>query len=503
MLLRPFIALLMLAAFTGQSSFAAEGLENGKAIYEKRCWWCHGKEGAGDGPASQHLNPPPRDLTLGLYKWKSTPFDELSPSDDDFYNMIAGGPDRGIHGWTGLGDTSMPGWADLLSRQDIKDVAAYIKTFAGLEKALKPPVSLSGKISPDKDGLLSGRKLFKDNCSECHGEAGRGDGTKKLKDDWGARTWPRDLTKGWTFRMGNRPEDIYTRVTVGIPGTQMPSFADPASRKVMTEAERWEVANYAASLDEPERRPVTGVLKAVKTDGSAPTQASDRIWDRAGYATYHLFPQIIAGERAYTPSLNSVSIKAVYDQSDIAFLIEWDDPTNSMPWDEKAQRIADGVPFPDGFAIQFPAEIKGAERPYFGMGGPKPVAIWSWQSPGSEDSGQTVKSIEARGAGRLSQIDDHGVSATGAYENGRWRVVVKGPLRPGKGPVLEEGRFIPVAFAAWDGSNGDNAGKHVMTGWEWAVLEKEAPRSFNIWPFAIGALVFAAEMFWLFSARRR
>src|ERR1700675_4005999 len=39
---------------------SAEGLQGGKAIYFKKCVWCHGPKGTGDGPAADRLWPRPR-----------------------------------------------------------------------------------------------------------------------------------------------------------------------------------------------------------------------------------------------------------------------------------------------------------------------------------------------------------------------------------------------------------------------------------------------------------
>ena len=502
MIFRFLIFFLLLASFSHPA--LADDIDRGKVIYDKRCSWCHGAEGAGDGPAAEFLNPPPRDFTLGLYKWKSTPFDEYTPSDEDFARMIAGeSAHKKVSGWDGMSRTSMPGWGDLLSKDEVREVAAYIKSLAGLEKAEKPSISTSGKVDASKESIERGRKIFKDACSECHGNEGRGDAAKKLRDDWGARTWPRDLTKGWSFRAGNRPEDIYTRVTAGINGTQMPSFADPASKKTMTEEERWDVANYAASLDEPQRKPKPeSVLKAVRADNSLPSAPEDAAWDKAEVSNYYLFPQIIAGEKAYTPSLDSISVKALYNDREIAFLLEWDDPTNSMPWDDKSKEIAGGELFPDGVAIQIPADIKGNERPYFGMGGAKPVIIWRWQSENEPGAGQSVKTLFSKGPERITVKEEPGITASGRYDNGRWRVIIKAQLKPATGPVIEEGSFLPIAFAAWDGSNQDHKGKHTMTGWQWATLQKQASKPSYIWPLIIGILVLAVEILWLMSARR-
>jgi hypothetical protein len=42
-----------------------ENIAKGKALYEAKgtCFNCHGKEGKGDGPAGQILNPSPRNFT--------------------------------------------------------------------------------------------------------------------------------------------------------------------------------------------------------------------------------------------------------------------------------------------------------------------------------------------------------------------------------------------------------------------------------------------------------
>lgn len=508
--MKPYLRHSILLAsllFLSDAALAQTGVEKGKALYGRYCSYCHGMEGAGDGPAARYLNPPPRDFTLGLYKWKSTPFDEYAPSDADLGRMISGMRSReGMPGWDGMNGTSMPGWSDVLGKDEVADVAAYLKSLAGYEKAEKPPVDLSGKIRQDEASISRGRLLFKDRCTECHGEAGRGDATKKLKDDWGARTWPRDLTEGWTFRAGSTPEDIYTRITAGIPGTQMPSFADPASSKVMTVAERWDVANYAASLNAPERKPeVNSVLKAVKVPEALPDDPSDALWQKAPVASFFLFPQIFTAEKAFTPSVNSVSARTLYNSDGVAFLLEWDDPTNSMPWEPKAVEIAGGELFADGAAVQFPSgDMKPGERPYFGMGGPKPVVIWHWKSAETEAAPQTIRGLEARGFRNITPAEENRLSANAVYDKGRWRLVIKAPLKsPGKAPSFEEGAFTPVAFAIWDGSNGDAKSRHLMTGWQWMRLEKEGEGPSWFWPAALAIIVLAAELLWLTVARKR
>lgn len=496
-------------ALTAASAFAITGA---KEVYDKRCAWCHGEKGAGNGPAAEFLNPRPRDFTSGVYKWKSTPFDEIAPADKDLKGMIKGGlSHNSIAGWTGMNGTSMPGWADTVDDNEVAGLAAFIKKFAELEAPAKGPVDLSRQIKPSKDSIERGRKVFKDRCSECHGEEGRGDGTKKLKDDWGGRTWPRDLTKGWSFRVSNDPKDIYTRVTVGIPGTQMPSFADPSSTKKLTEDERWDVANYAASLNAPYKKPGdTPVINAVRIDGALPDNPYDAAWQAAPFRSFYLLPQIIAGERHFKPSLDSVSAKALYNDSEMAVLIEWDDRTRSLPGDAKAIEIADGVVFEDAVAVEWPvAAPREGERPYFGHGDSSwPVNIWYWKSEGSAQAPQTVRLLNAKGIKEVEERDPNssGLKAAGVYDKGTWRVMMRRPLKtndPAKDIQFEENRFMPVAFAAWDGSNGEKGPKHELTTWVWFIMQPEAGNLVYIWPVAIGALVFVVEMLLLKSARRK
>lgn len=491
-------------------AIAAQGnKENGKAIYNKKCWWCHGENGAGDGPSAKFLNPPPRDLTAGWYKFKTTPYDEITPADEDMFRMISGGMNH-ISLWKGMSSTSMPNWDDVLKEKERWDLVAYIKTFSGLEKPAKGPINYKNQIKSSGESIEKGKKIFKDLCAECHGEEGKGDATKKLKDDLGFRTWPRNLTKPWTFRVNNDPKEIYTRISNGIPGTQMPSFADPSSKKTLSEEQRWHVANYVASIADDVKRPKDDtVLKAVRLVGKLPDKADDPKWKEAQPTSFYLIPQIIAKERFFTPTLDSITARAFYNDKEVSILLEWDDRTKSIPGNEKAKEVAEGDVFEDSVAIQFPVIIpEEMEKPYFGMGdSTKPVIIWQWKS-GKKDSPESVKLITSNGFQKIEQRDagKGGLKATGAYNNGTWRVVVKRLLtteEKGKDIQFVEGKFIPLAFAAWDGSNGEKGSKHTMTTWYWILLKPKTGASVYIVPFLVIAVIVGGEFLWLRSARKK
>jgi cytochrome c553 len=73
-----------------------EFVEQGRAIYIRRCSFCHGLMGDGEGPAAQFLDPRPRDFTLGTFKFRTTQSGEL-PTDEDLFRTVS----RGLSG-TGM-----------------------------------------------------------------------------------------------------------------------------------------------------------------------------------------------------------------------------------------------------------------------------------------------------------------------------------------------------------------------------------------------------------------
>ena len=476
---------------------AADGdAEKGEAIYGKRCLQCHGDEGDGLGPAAERLNPPPRDFTLGVYKIKSSAFDDDLPNDADLFRMVR----------DGMPGTAMPGWSDLLSDQDMWDVIAYIKTFAELEGEPEKQVDYGTQVPSSAESIVAGGKLFHadERCSECHGAAGKGDAIKKLKNDNGERTWPRNLTKPWTFRASNDPKDIFTRISAGIPTTQMPSFADPKSKKKLSIEERWHVANYVASLAKSEKvvRPENTVVQAARVAGALPSAPDDPAWDGARPSTFFMVPQIVGKDRFFTAVNDTISVRALYSDDKIAIHLEWDDRTKSVPGDAKAESIADEELGEDAVAIQLPPRIpSGMEKPYFLMGGAaKPVNLWRW-SGGTTDKAEGVALLDAKGIGDQQERDAAaiGLTATGLYADGTWRVVMTRPRTTDTGDrdlQFAEGRFIPIAFFAWDGSNGEAGSRHAMTTWYWLLLRPATGAKPLIAALVVALLLGAVLLWW-------
>lgn len=491
---------LLLAA--GPASAKPGNAENGLKIYNKRCVWCHGEEGAGGGPAAERLNPPPRDFTSGAYKIKTTNFKGDVPTDDDIYRMIK----------DGMPGTAMPGWSDVITEQDMWDLVAQLKVFSEYTEEQPGAQVDAGKPVPSSpESIAKGKPLFVDRCVECHGKSGKGMAEKKLKGDAAQeRIWPRNLTKSWTFLASNDPKEIFTRISTGIPGTPMPNFADPVSTKKLSVEERWHVANYAASLADPGKTPQADktVIKASRVE-SLPTGPTDAAWAAMERVNYYMLPQIIGKTRFFTPSNDSMTVRAAYSAKEIALLLEWDDRTKSLPGDETAKAIADDELFEDAVAVQFPLTIPdGMEKPYFAMGdAANPVNLWQWKS-GAAGGKESVALVNAKGAGEVIPRDAaaSGLTAQGVYEDGTWKVMMTRSLITADTEndlQIVEGSFIPIAFSAWDGSNSETGSKHTLTTWYWLLLKPDAGSK----PFLLGLLfallVGAGEFWWLKSAQRK
>ena len=67
---------------SGKIPETSDSIAAGKEIYEKKCYYCHGITGDGNGPAAPRLDPKPRNFTRNEYKIRSTGLGVL-PTDED------------------------------------------------------------------------------------------------------------------------------------------------------------------------------------------------------------------------------------------------------------------------------------------------------------------------------------------------------------------------------------------------------------------------------------
>ncbi len=474
---------LMLSAAEGRGQVEREESDRGRRVYMEKCVFCHGEDGNGAGPASSFLDPSPRDFTNGIFKIRSTHWMSL-PTDEDLFDVVT----------KGMPGTGMPDWADL-SETDRRAVVSYLKRFSSRFATESPgdPVASDGKPAGSAELLQRGRELFhRSKCFLCHGKEGRGDGpiTVTLWQEWKRPFRARDLTRRDQFRGGGEVEDIFRTVSTGLNGTPMGAYDS-----LLTVEERWALAHYVRSLSEKQIESGGVVLRSKKVNGDIPRDRSAALWSERPHMMLDLGGQVIRRPRLWNPTVSRLSIRSLYNEKEVAFLIEWNDPTCRPEHDLR-----------DAVAIQFAADFSGgSERPYFLQGTrDRPVLLWQWRSGQSclpDSAGGTVDALLAFGIDRLAPGEAKAtlVEGDGVWHSGEWSVLLIGKrVTPGvEGPVLfPAGELLPVAFSAWDGSNNEYGPRVSLSSWYYLGLEVQRPR----WALLLIGAAFLSALFLADSA---
>ena len=453
-------------------------LKRGKQIYLKKCAFCHGDKGKGDGPSAEYTFPQPRNLTKGHIKIRSTSFGKI-PTDQDLFNAIT----------NGMRGTTMPGWKHL-SKEDRQSLILYIKSLSKKFKKFKKRgkkhkiVSVPEPPTFSMEGVKRGKKSFMINCSGCHGVEGRGDGvtTARIVDYSSNAIWPRNLRKPWNFRRGARREDIFLTLRTGLSTTAMPKF----SPRVFKDQEIWDIVDFVRTLGSPKKPQVKQLIQAMKVNKPLSIDLNAAFWKKAQSFYIPLGGQILQKPKSYFPTAINLTIQAAYNDKEIAFKIQWDDPsydpaliekdkveaspTPPLPDHLKGQKEEEAIEpvvpeFPDAFAIQFPVNLD-AHKPYFLNGDPEhPVNLWKWTS-----SDNKALEWNATGLKKWSLQDDlsQAVDAQVKYKFGSYSLVLKRKLNDIEEKIdtqFQAGKSIPIAFNIWDGYQGETESKKSISSW--------------------------------------
>ena len=448
----------------------------GEAVYQQRCEICHGAAGDGNGAAAANMDPRPRDFRRGWYKIRSSANGQL-PTDADLLAIIT----------NGMPGTTMPAWGEILSPDELQAVAGYLKGFSRrFERETPEPVSVVAAPGSSEERIGSGALLFSGaqaECAKCHGIAGRGDGPSagELVDDFGQPIVPADLTTPWSFRGGPGASDIYLRLKTGLTGSPMPSYAE-----VLSDDQLWDLAYFVDSLGEDQAPQPQPFILAARVEGPLPTTAADAAWQQAEASYYPLVGQLMREPRNFTPRIQEIWVRALHNGSELALRLEWND------------RFADQGQSPDSLAIEFPAELlENDERPYFVFGEPgKPVNLWVWDAGSNAFEEQSSEGVGSRVA-----LPSQGLTGQVGYEAGQYTLVVARSLVTTDPTDLQipQGEFVPIAFAAWDGSSGEQAESGAIGTWQAIYLEQPVSLLGYAW---VPAAVLAAAGLELGIARR-
>jgi high-affinity iron transporter len=117
------------------------------------------------------------------------------------------------------------------------------KAVAELANAAKQKLITTYNIVPypkQLPTLASGQVIYAENCAQCHGEAGKGDGPSRATMN-PKNPAPANFTDA-QFMAGLSPFKAFNAASFGVENTAMASFA------ALSEEERWQVAFYIFSL---------------------------------------------------------------------------------------------------------------------------------------------------------------------------------------------------------------------------------------------------------------
>jgi mono/diheme cytochrome c family protein len=300
--LAPLLALTALAACKGQPRFTepqtlggvqvtAAELNEGRDVYMHYCYACHGERGDGNGPSAPALRPPPRDFTVGVFKFGGVRPGEL-PQDEALVGILA----RGLQG------TPMLAWD--LSERERRSVVQYLKTFSERWKTETPgePVVPDGAdpwTGREGEALEIGEKIYHlagvemdpttkqprsvlAGCNVCHpsyltrdelavlGLAVLGRSSEprpafhlpeRKESEYRVRETPISFLPTdflhHPIKNGSSPGALFRTIAAGIGGTAMPTW-----KGSVRDQDLWALSHYVARLAAMRDTPQAAALQA-------------------------------------------------------------------------------------------------------------------------------------------------------------------------------------------------------------------------------------------------
>ncbi|MDF0643399.1 MAG: ethylbenzene dehydrogenase-related protein [Nitrospira sp.] len=225
------------------------------------------------------------------------------------------------------------------------------------------------------------------------------------------------------------------------------------------------------------------VIRAHYAQGSLPSTPEDAAWAKVSPMTLPLSGQIITRPVWPEPTARALTVRAIHNGTDLAFLLEWQDNT-------KNDRLTPGT-FRDGVAIGLPL---GDAPAFFCMGQlDHYINIWHWKAdwqsdidrraarnPDKQREGvrtfevipRRVSSVEdliGGGFSTLTTKEKQGrVQGKALWKDGVWHVVMRRPLvseEQENEAKLIPGRVQTVSFAVWNGENKERNGQKAVAPW--------------------------------------
>lgn len=223
------------------------------------------------------------------------------------------------------------------------------------------------------------------------------------------------------------------------------------------------------------------------------------VWDNAPAQVVPLSTQNIAPPFG-GGTVDTLTVRALHDGQRLFVLLEWADA-------EPSETVNSAHAFADAAAVQFPANTAGSVPPFTMGGASAPVNIWQWKALWQADiangfstmqtrypntavdfypegtlyqpalhvgnplSSRThtspVENLVAEGFGTLTTAEVQDVAGAGAWRDGTWRALFARDMQSVDDGLAEfaPGQSTSIAFAVWNGGDGDRNGQKSIAPW--------------------------------------
>ncbi|WP_435101411.1 ethylbenzene dehydrogenase-related protein [Halarchaeum sp. P4] len=192
----------------------------------------------------------------------------------------------------------------------------------------------------------------------------------------------------------------------------------------------------------------------------------------------------MAGAPSGAPNAKDVTVttthvRVVRTDAKLYVRMRWKDPTMNRTADDPGE-------FPDKAAIELP--VNESARPPISMGSrSNPVNVWVWSaSDGAEE-------LVAGGPGTTTYMANTSIETNATYADGHWQVVFERTLTAtgaNRTDITLE-HDLNVAFAVWDGGNGERGGHKAVSEWYYLPFEADGgpPYETILWLIASAAVL--------------
>ena len=244
---------------------------------------------------------------------------------------------------------------------------------------------------------------------------------------------------------------------------------------------------------------------ARRVEGTLPrTDPFAAAWEDLPEHEASLAPQVVATPTLTTGSVDRVRVRALHDGSWIAIRLEWTDATDDhnvttstfsdacafqLPHARGAQPSPmmgnEGAPvdivyfraswatednmgelYPNMPPIYHPPEAAAEGEARTAMEAQYQVALSAHNPTVDRPEGASVVAFSAAGYGTLSPGEGgFAVDGGGTYRDGHWYAVLAREIGDTSASVVAPGQRTSIAFAIWNGSNGEVGSRKNRSGW--------------------------------------